>query len=72
MQKRNKRMQKFMSPEKKLEFKIASQAGHNKMNDPLSLTNGFIIKTDAVIDNEMKSKFQSLHSDFLSQPKKMW
>lgn len=42
------------------------------MNDPLALTNGFIIKQDAVIDNENKSRFQSLHSDFLSQPKKTW
>ena len=40
---RNRRMSKFMSPEKKHEYNLLKNAGHNKMNDPLALTNGFIV-----------------------------
>ena len=36
-------MSKFMSPEKKYEYDLLRNAGHNKMNDPLALTNGFIV-----------------------------
>ena len=45
--KRDQRMKPFMNRSKKNELIVASMAGHNQKNDPLRLTNGYIINHDA-------------------------
>ena len=40
------------------------------MNDPLALTNGFMINRDGIEARERKTCFQLNHSDSLSKPKK--
>lgn len=46
--------------------------GQVKLNDPLRLTNGFVINQQHLKEANLKSAFQTKHSDFLSQPKKKW
>ena len=71
LQKRNRRMSKFLSPDRRKEIALAKQSGHNRLNDPLGKANGFVINHQANFEKLQKEKFQYAHSHFLSKPKKV-
>ena len=57
---RNRRMKSFLAPDRQLEMMVADQCGLSgqiRLNDPLRLTNGFVINQQHVKEANDKSLF---------------